>query len=47
MKVRTNYPQIDYRTQMQWAKAGKIVNSDAIGIRMNHYASAFLSMGSR
>ena len=34
MKVRTNYPQIDYRTQMQWAKAGKIVNSDAIGIRM-------------
>lgn len=34
MKVRTNYPQIDYRTQMQWAKAGKIVNDNAAGTLM-------------
>lgn len=34
METRTNYPHIDYRTQLQWANAGKIVNSDSVGIRM-------------
>lgn len=34
METRTNCPHIDYRTQLQWAKAGKIVNSDSVGIRM-------------
>ncbi len=34
METRTNYPHIDYRTQLQWAKDGKIVNSDSVGIRM-------------
>lgn len=48
MKSRTDYPQIDYRTQLQWAKAGKIVNSDAIGVRMwsnGHRQRAFIYFG--
>ena len=34
METRTNYPHIDYRTQLQWAKAGKIVNDNAAGTLM-------------
>lgn len=45
METRTNYPHIDYRTQLQWANAGKIVNSDSVGIRMwsnGHRQRAFI-----
>ena len=45
METRTNYPHIDYRTQLQWAKDGKIVNSDSVGIRMwsnGHRQRAFI-----
>ena len=48
MKTRTNYPEIDYRTQLQWAKAGKIVNGDSVGVHMwsnGHCQRSFVYFG--